>query len=38
MKILAIDTSSKNCSVAITEDEKKIIKYIVMTKKHIQLN
>ena len=25
MKILAIDTSSKNCSVAITEDEDKII-------------
>ena len=23
MKILAIDTSSKNCSVAITEDEEK---------------
>ena len=25
MKILAIDTSAKNCSVAITEDEEKII-------------
>ena len=25
MKILAIDTSSKNCSVAITEDTKQII-------------
>ena len=29
MKILAIDTSAKNCSVAITEDEENIYIHLI---------